>query len=223
VSLKDVFKFKLPYWLLTGSCVVTYMSIFPYLQIVSDLIQKKYGLDSTDAGRLFGVPYLISAVASPLLGALIDKIGKRALMVTISSLMLIIAFGISLSLPDTPGSYLELVPLVIVGVAYSIYCAAIWGSIPYTVGEQSVGTAFGMTTAIQNIGLMIGPTIVGFIKSNSNKMFGYYWVLWFFIGINVIGFVQNAYLYYIDIKYHDGILNKVDKGEQLADLMTSPP
>lgn len=37
-SLKDVLKFKLPYWLLTGSCVVTYMSIFPYLQVVSDLI-----------------------------------------------------------------------------------------------------------------------------------------------------------------------------------------
>lgn len=97
---------------------------------------------------MFGVPYLISAVASPLLGALIDKIGRRALMVTISSCLLIIAFITSLLLPDTDGSHLELIPLVIVGVAYSIYCAAIWGSIPYTVGENSVGSAFGMTTAI---------------------------------------------------------------------------
>jgi len=38
INIKDVLKFKMPYWLLTGSCVVTYMSIFPYIQIVSDLI-----------------------------------------------------------------------------------------------------------------------------------------------------------------------------------------
>lgn len=30
------------------------------------------------------------------------------------------------------------------------------------------------------------------------------------------------YLYYIDIKYHDSVLNRVDKGENLQDLMTSP-
>lgn len=63
---------------------------------------------------------------------------------------------------------------------------------------------------------------MGFIKTNTDEMFGYYWVLIFFIGINILGLAQNAYLYYIDIKYHDGILNKVDRGEQLTDLMTSP-
>jgi len=97
---------------------------------------------------MFGVPYLISAVASPLLGFVIDKIGRRALMVTISSALLVIAFTVSLLLPATPDSRLELIPLVIIGVGYSIYCAAIWGSIPYTVGENSVGTAFGITTAV---------------------------------------------------------------------------
>ena len=33
---------------------------------------------------------------------------------------------------------------------------------------------------------------------------------------------MNVYLYYVDIKYHDGILNRVDQGEAVADLMTSP-
>ena len=44
----------------------------------------------------------------------------------------------------------------------------------------------------------------------------------FFVGVNVVGFFTNAYLYYIDIKYHDGILNRVDDGQAIADLMTSP-
>jgi len=54
---------------------------------------------------------------------------------------------------------------------------------------------------------------VGLIKTNTDRMFGYFWVDVFFIAINVVGFFMNAYLYYIDIKYHDGILNRVDKGE----------
>lgn len=34
----DLYGFKVSFWLLTGSCVLTYMSVFPYLQIASDLL-----------------------------------------------------------------------------------------------------------------------------------------------------------------------------------------
>lgn len=171
---------------------------------------------------MFGIPYLISAVASPILGKVIDKLGRRAMFITLSSFVLIVSFGISASLPSSDGSKLEVIPLVLVGCAYSVYCSAIWGSIPYAVSPHTVGTAFGICTAIQNIGLVIAPTVVGFIKTNTTKTFGYFWVLMFFIGVNIIGFTCNAYLYYIDIKYYDGILNKVDQGDQIEDLMTSP-
>jgi nitrate/nitrite transporter NarK len=89
------------------------------------------------------------------------------MLVTFSSFVMIIAFAISANLPATDGSRLETIPLVLVGVAYSIYCAAIWGSIPYAVPAQSVGTAFGICTAIQNIGLVIAPTLVGWIKTHT--------------------------------------------------------
>ena len=63
--------------------------------------------------------------------------------------------------------YNELYPLVLTGIGYSIYAAAIWGSIPYVVEANTVGTAFGMATAIQNIGLCIAPTLVGMIKDST--------------------------------------------------------
>lgn len=44
----------------------------------------------------------------------------------------------------------------------------------------------------------------------------------FFVFVNIIGFVCNAYLWYIDIKYYDGVLNKVDSGDEIQDLITSP-
>lgn len=210
--MSDIYSFRLSFWLLTCSCVVTYMSVFPYIQICSDMLQTKYSFDSVEAGHLFGIPYLISAFTSPFLGLMIDKIGRRALIIIISSVILISAFLISMLLNPCDQCYSEVYPLILVGVGYSIYAAAIWGSVPYVVTPQTVGTAFGICTAIQNIGLTIAPTIVGYIKDETGE---YKWVMGFFVAINIIGFFLNVCLYFVDIYQMDGILNKVSKDDQL--------
>lgn len=169
---------------------------------------------------MFSVPYLISAFSSPFLGFAIDRIGKRALVIVISSVILTAAYSISMVLPECDQCYHEMYPLVLTGIGYSIYAAAIWGSVPYVVTPQTVGTAFGICTAIQNIGLTIAPTIVGFIKDRTG---GYYWVMAFFVGINLIGFVLNICLYFVDINQMDGVLNKVDRTDRIEELITSPP
>ena len=140
------------------------MSVFPYIQNASDLLQTKYGFDKVTAGFLFGVPYIISAVSSPFIGAAIDKFGKRAFLVCLSSVILIIAYTASMMMPECHKCYNEVYPLVLTGIGYSIYAAAIWGSVPYVVNPAQVGSAFGMATAIQNIGLVVAPTAVGYIK-----------------------------------------------------------
>jgi MFS family permease len=76
------------------------MTVFPYLQIASDLLQTKYGFDSNQAGMLFGVPYIISAATSPFLGYAIDRIGMRARLICFSSVVLIIAFTSSMMMPE---------------------------------------------------------------------------------------------------------------------------
>ena len=168
------------------------MSIFPYIQVCSDLLQVKYGFDAKTAGFLFGIPYIISAIMSPLLGLFIDKVGKRAFMICLSSVILIVAYTISMFLPPCDQCYNEVVPLALVGIGYSIYASAIWGSVPYVVAGHTLGTAFGLATAIQNIGLVLAPTVVGLIKDNTQETnHGYFWTMAFFIGINVIGLILN--------------------------------
>jgi len=214
----DLWDFDISFWLLTGSCVLTYMSVFPYIQVASDLLQTKYQFDKIQAGYLFGVPYIISAVSSPFLGLAIDKVGKRALMICMSSFILIIAFASSMMMPECYQCYNEVYPLVFCGIGYSIYAAAIWGSIPYVVSPNAVGTAFGLATAIQNIGLVIAPTLVGMIKDNTKVVdHGYFYVNAFFIFINVVGLLLNMTLYYIDINHKDGILDKVDSASEADD------
>jgi len=83
------------------------------------------------------------------LGFAIDRIGKRVLIMTISSLMFIATFTTSMLMPkcDEP-CYREVYPLILLGFAYTVYASVIWGSIPYAVEPRNVGTAFGICTAI---------------------------------------------------------------------------
>lgn len=47
------------------------------------------------------------------------------------------------------------------GITYSIYVAALWPMVILAVKPNVVGSAYGLCTAIQNIGLALGPLMVG--------------------------------------------------------------
>lgn len=206
----DIYSFSASYWLVTLSCLVTYMSIIPYLQNASDLLQLKYHFDKITAGYYFGIPNIISAIICPFLGYTIDKVGKRAILCCISSLILIVAFANSMESPECNRCKSELFSLAMVGVGASIYSAVIWASIPYVVKEAALGTAFGFTTAIQNTGLVVVPSLVGVIKDKTEKYdHGYYYTMALFVGINVLGFAINGLLYTIDMYQNNGTLDRV--------------
>lgn len=91
----------------------------------------------------------MSAVLSPILGITIDKIGKRAIFITTSSFLVAVACFLTAILPyTTEPNYICLIPEIIIGFGYSIYASALWSSIPYIVPARTIGSAFGLATAI---------------------------------------------------------------------------
>jgi len=64
--------------------------------------------------------------------------------------------------------------MIMMGFAYSIYAGALWSSIPYVVKANTIGTAFGLCTAIQNIGLTILPFAVGKSIHKDNTVHSHY-------------------------------------------------
>ena len=81
-----------------------------------------------------------------------------------SSVLILLAALITMVIPAAPPGvidpeYMCLIPLCLLGLGYSVYAAALWGCIPYTVEPRLIGTAYGLCTAIQNIGLTISPLI----------------------------------------------------------------
>lgn len=111
---------------------------------------------------------------SPILGFVIDKTGRRALYICASSVLILLASAITMVIPEHPTQkmggepqYLSLIPLILLGIGYSVYAAALWGCIPYTVPARLIGTAYGLCTAVQNIGLTISPIISGALTGNT--------------------------------------------------------
>lgn len=94
----------------------------------------------------------MSAALTPFLGILVDKTGRRVLYMILSSCLLVTAYSLSMTLPACDKCLNEMAPLSLSGFGYSFYASVIWGSIPYTVDPNAVGTAFGMATAVQNLG-----------------------------------------------------------------------
>ena len=113
-----------------------------------------------------------------------------------------------------------------VGIGYSIYGAALWGSIPYVVEAKTVGTAFGFVTAIQNGGMAFAPTIGSLIHDHSlGTLSGYFYESLFWVGVCALGMLLNVWLYFEDVRNNNRVLDKVHKNEatnEVQDLLQSP-
>jgi len=142
------------------------------------------------SGRVMSIPYLLSAILSPFCGHIVDKIGKRAIIAALASIILI-CVHLSLALMDSS----PVIPLVGQGFAYVCYAAVIWPSVPLTVKEESIGTAFGAIVAIQNIGLALFPLVIAAIYTASDEKYipnvEYFFVLCAILGTGV-GVILNV-------------------------------
>mmetsp|Transcript_24236 Transcript_24236/g.49999 ORF Transcript_24236/g.49999 Transcript_24236/m.49999 type:complete len:649 (-) Transcript_24236:69-2015(-) len=153
------------------------------------------------AGRVMSIPYTISAILSPMVGFVVDKIGGRAIIATLASVTLI---AVHTALAVT--SISPVLPLIGQGVAYSLYAAVIWPSVPLTVRPHVVGTAFGTIMAIQNIGLTVFPLIIAAIHDHSGAYLPN--VEWFFVACATCGTLAGLLLNIVDCCKSNRRLNR---------------
>lgn len=156
----------------------------------------------TKADQVMSIPYSLSAVLSPFLGLAVDRFGKRAVVVALAPAVLIV---VHLSLAYWRGLS-PVVPLVGQGLAYSAFAAVLWPSIPFTVAEDKVGVAYGLTTAVQNGGLALFPLVAAAVYKTAHWYLPY--VEWLFVSFAVLGLGGGILLNVLDFR-HGHVLNRV--------------
>jgi MFS family permease len=170
LSLREGLKFNPSYWYVVALCFTFYSGIFPFRTFAIDLFTSKIlaamGTATTSAsafataqqraGSLNSLLPFSAMIATPLFGLLADKIGRRAtLMVFGSFLMMPVYLMIAYAHVSL------LVPVVMMGIAFSLVPAVMWPAVAYIVDEKRLGTAYALMSLLQQVGFFIFNLAIG--------------------------------------------------------------
>jgi MFS family permease len=185
VVFADLFKFGVSYWLIVALCIVFYSAIFPFQTFAVKFFMEAHGTSREFGGFLSSMLTLFAMIATPLFGLWVDRIGKRALLMMFGSMLLIPVY---LMMAYTHVNLY--VPMAMMGVAFSLIPAVMWPSVAYIVDQAKLGTAYGLMTMIQNIGLFGLNLLVGWVNDYSHAGVdhpaGYNPGMWIF---SILGFL----------------------------------
>jgi MFS family permease len=184
ITWSDVSKFKASYWYAVLICVTFYSAIFPFTANSTDIFHDKWGMPGASAeglsflGGVFynfthmfstaqGTTSIIIAASmflAPFAGNLVDRIGRRATLMIFGSLLMIPAH-LAMGLTHLPPVY----AMIVLGAAFVLVPACIWPCVPLLVEERRIGTAYGVMTAIQNVGLFAFPYLNGSLRDATHS------------------------------------------------------
>ena len=179
VDLKDISRFPASFWYVAILCVTFYSAIFPFTALSTDFFHDKWHLPLqasgnggffeqvfsnflhmfSTAGGTTSIIIFASMVFAPFAGQLVDRIGRRATLMIFGSLLMIPAF-LLMGFTTIPPRW----PMIMLGAAFVLVPAAMWPSVPLIVPEELTGSAFGLITMIQNIGLALFPWLNGKLR-----------------------------------------------------------
>lgn len=182
IVFKDIKLFKSNYWYVVLLCVTFYSAIFPFTALSTDFFVDKWGVARvaeatggffyqvfnnffhmfSTAGGISSIIIFASMVFAPFAGHFVDKIGKRATLMIWGSVIMIPCYLLMALTHVYPA-----IPMVALGAAFVLVPAAMWPSVPLIVPKRAVGTAFGLMTFIQNIGLGLFPFLNGLLRDTT--------------------------------------------------------
>lgn len=190
----DLVRFDRSFWYIVGLCVTFYAVIFPFRSTFAiKYFQHAHDLPLDVAGQMNSYVFLAAIFATPIFGLLADKIGHRALLMAGGSFLLFLTF------PLLAYTQADLwVSTAMLGVAFSLVPAVLWPAVPYLVSANRLGTAYGLMTMLQNIGLFSFNLAAGWLNDRAGagpeNPDGYLPMLWMFGLLSLFGFLFAAAL-----------------------------
>ncbi|KAF4664118.1 hypothetical protein FOL47_005283 [Perkinsus chesapeaki] len=221
VQISDVKSFGSMFWCLAFSCVVTYMSIFPFYQVVAPAYlqsEAHFGFDLKTTNAINSIPTMIGAILSPFMSIYIDRRGQRPKLMVWACALLLVTHTSLMLFPRCPECTSVSFFFVIMGLSICLYGAVIWACIPFTVPPRSVGAAFGLIFALQNCGQAIAPSILEFLHQESGDFIWPFGCLavWAAMGLGI-----SLYLKRIDRSTQTGLF--LPCPEKLAEQLACSP
>src|SRR5260370_35014575 len=191
--------------------------MFPFWHFAYKFFRDVHHTPREAGGDLVGMLTIFTMFGTPFFGRYADKVGKRALLMMLGSVLLIPVYLMSAYIQST--SYLTvyfpstsadghlafmphhlprilLLTMAMMGIAFSLIPAVMWPSVAYIVDQSKLGTAYGLMTMIQNIGLAGFNLLIGWANDHSYASAanpaGYRIVMWIF---SILGFLAVLFAF----------------------------
>ncbi|HVR22875.1 MAG TPA: MFS transporter [Candidatus Polarisedimenticolia bacterium] len=216
VVFSDIRSFGLSYWYIVALCITFYSAIFPFETFAYQFFMDAHHVTREAGGDLVGMLTLFTMFGTPIFGLFVDKLGKRALLMMLGSLLLIPVYlmmaymrsasYVTVYLPSSADGHFAfvahhlppilLLTMAVMGIAFSLIPAVMWPSVAYLVEQSKLGTAYGLMTMIQNIGLAGFNLMVGWANDHSHagpdSPNGYNLGMWIF---SILGFLGLTFAF----------------------------
>jgi len=188
ISWREAFTFSRSYWYIVALCATFYSAIFPFQTFAVKFFMEAHGVSREFGGFLSSLLTLFAMICTPLFGLLADRIGRRSLFMMVGSALLIPVYLI-MAYTRIP----LVVPMSMMGIAFSLVPAVMWPSVAYVVQQDRLGTAYGLMTMIQNVGLTVLNFLIGwsndFAGAGADNPGGYALGMWLFSLLGWLGFL----------------------------------
>ena len=183
-------------------CVSFYVPVFVFISVAAEYFTKKYGVKQEVANQYVAIPYSVSAIASPIMGFLIDKAGYSIQFVALASISLC-SIHVTFVYTDADPVYL----MVWMGITYSVCAASLWPMVALIVSFDNLGSAYGLMTALQNLGLAVAPLAIAPILGTTATLGQYKTLEIVFAIISGTSVVCSIVLFIFDWTCYQGILS----------------
>jgi len=224
IEFQQIFKFGWSFWFISALCVTFYSAMFPFQTFAIKFFQDVHHTTREVGGNLSSMLTLAAMIFTPLFGLLVDRIGRRTTLMMLGSLLiipvyLVMAYKVDLAAPlgihgsiaihsDFFGIHSDipiylLIPMSMMGIAFSLIPAVMWPSVALIIEKSKLGTAYGLMTMIQNIGLFGFNILIGKVNDITH---GYTPGMWIF---SMLGFAGITFAYLLkksDACHNDGKL-----------------
>jgi MFS family permease len=186
IDWAHLFKFDRSFWYILALHVLYAAVFFPFRTTYAiEYFQHVKGLTLAQAGVANSWVFFAAIFATPFFGLLADRFGHRALMLTAGTLLLPVTFVV-LGL-----THLNLwVSTVMMGISFSLVPAIIWPATTLIVEPRRLGTALGLITLIQALGMAASNLAAGSLADSAGagarNPAGYSVMLWFFFLLSLL-------------------------------------
>jgi MFS family permease len=195
IRWSELFSFDRSFWCILALHVLYAAVFFPFRTTYAiEYFQHVKGLTLQQAGVANSWVFFAAMFTTPIFGLAADRLGHRASMLVFGTLLLPLTFMV-LGLTD-----LSLwVSTVMMGVSFSLVPAVIWPATTLIVEPKRLGTALGLITLIQALGMAAANVVAGWLADRAGagvkNPAGYSVMLWFFFLLSLTALTAAVLLW----------------------------